>query len=343
MAYSKTDAAKALGISKKELEDRAKSAGFHATEDYWNSIGGAAAPIIEKITNEIIAIDRQLDEMAGPLSLTDEEKNAFLQKAIDEVTPYFEKKRAELEAGLEEGRVRTAEDILDTIRDVELDTNQLLAKYDLSTAQTEEEFVERMGALTSNTENEILQKTDDWRQRLEGLKFNQIRRGVFTSGFAKKERAQQQARKELELQNIQQRSQQQAQALETGKKYDLEQIQLAREAARNRRISTIGTPEERQRTEEEALGTLGYGNISQLPSDIEIERQRTERGVSPIYNKNVLDDLSEERRKAELSRAGELESDELAIRDAAYDRQREKILAQRASKARSLASYGRYV
>jgi len=43
MAYNKTDAARELGISKKELENRAKAAGYDNTEQYYWSLGNFAA------------------------------------------------------------------------------------------------------------------------------------------------------------------------------------------------------------------------------------------------------------------------------------------------------------
>src|SRR3989304_3115881 len=112
MAYSKSATAQQLGISKDELESKAKSAGFNSTEAYISANGGGAGLISksfkDKITQDIIAIDKQLDELFK-IGLTDAEKEQFLQKAIAEIQPYYDKKTAEINQQLQEGKIRTAE------------------------------------------------------------------------------------------------------------------------------------------------------------------------------------------------------------------------------------------
>ena len=340
MSYSKKQAAKSLGISKKELEKRAKSGGFDSTESYWNSIGGAAAPITEALKKELIAIDRQLFEMTPYLSLSDEEIQQFLDKAIEEVEPYYTRKKSELESQLKEGKVRTAEDTLDLMRDIERETSEALQRFDLSTAATEEEFTDRLASLTARTEDEVAMKKDDWRQRIETSRLGQIQRGMFTSGIAGKERRELQERKELELDSVGRRAEEQETELGREKKFDLQQIQLAREAAQNRRIEAIGTPEEKTKTEQEALGTLGYESAGQLGSDAEIAQQRTKRGITPSYNKYAMTDLEEKRRLGVESRKLELQEGELARRNQEYDMQRKNIMSERARKAKELQTYG---
>jgi len=75
--YSKSDAAKSLNISGDELKRRAKAAGFSDTESYYNSIGGASAPLIESISKQMVEFDRQIEELTPYLSLSDEEKQAL--------------------------------------------------------------------------------------------------------------------------------------------------------------------------------------------------------------------------------------------------------------------------
>jgi hypothetical protein len=91
MGYSKSAFAKELGISKKELENRAKNAGFSTTEDYYNAIGGAAGHMKQQIIDQIVALDRQLHDLPG-IHFTDDELTNFLNKAIEQVQPYYDRK-----------------------------------------------------------------------------------------------------------------------------------------------------------------------------------------------------------------------------------------------------------
>lgn len=301
-----------------------------------------AWPLVSTLKNEIVSLDRQLDEL-GPLSLTDEEKQAFLERAIELVTPYFNKKEAEYQKRLEEGEIQTAFDTLDDIRDIEQETRELLADFDLSTAETEEEFANRLGALTAQTEDQIEEKQRYWAQAIENEKRNQIQRGIFSSGIGKKERDRLAQQREMQLGNIQERAQEQQTELETTKKYNLENIRLAREAAQQRRINAIGTPEERLQTEQKALSTLGYENMGQLPSDVAWEQRTGTLGYTPLYNKSVLSDLEEERLKSVESRKQELQAGELGRREQEYEQRRKKLLADRAEKASKLNKYGVYI
>lgn len=337
MAYSKGKFAEELGISRDELEKRAKKAGFDTTEDYYNSIGGPAWKIVDAIKKEVVALDRQLHSL-GPLSLSDEEIETFLNKAIQEVQPYYDRKTEEINAQLSEGKLRTAEDQLLYIQNVEQEIGEVLQQYDLSTAQTEEEFANRLGALTSQTEDEIESKTYDWKQRIEDVKFNQIQKGIFASGIGGEKRQELAERKETEVGNIAQRAEERQTELETGKKYDLENIRLARESAQQRRIQQIGTPEETERMKQDAMSLTG----GPIGPQADIATQRAERGIAPIYNKQALTDLEEERRNSVLSRQQELQNTELDIRNQEYNKQREQILAERAKKASQLKNYGIY-
>ena len=337
MSYSKSEFAKELGVSPQEVAKRAKAAGFDSTEDYYNSLGGPAWRITEAIKNELVALDRQLHSL-GPLSLSDEEIETFLNKAIQEVQPYYDRKSEEINTQLAEGKIRTAEDQLFYIQNVEQEIGELFQHYDLSTAQTEEEFANRLGALTSRTEDEIESKTYDWKQRIEDVKFNQIQQGIFSSGIGGEKRQELAERKETEVGNIQQRSQEQQTELDTARKYDIENIRLARESAQQRRIQQIGTPEETERLKQDAMSLTG----GPIGPQADLARQRAERGIAPIYNTQALTDLEEERRGRVLSRHQELQDTEKAIRDETFNKQREQILAERAKKQSQLKNYGIY-
>ena len=292
--------------------------------------------LVSSIQNEIIQLDRQLQELGKYLSLTDDEISTIIEKAITEVQPYYDRKNAEIEAQLAEGKVRTAEEQLLTINEIEQETSALLESYDLSTAETEEDFLNRMGALTAQTEDEIAAKTEDFRQRFENVKMGQIQSGVFSSGIGGKKRAEEEANKQREIGATEERSLETKTQLESRAKYDLENVRLAREAAQQRRIREIGTPEETEAQRQEAMGILG-GDVA---SRTAVEAARTQRGISPLYNKQALTDLEEEKRKSVLSRQEELKSQQLAERNTEYEQMREKILAERARKASQLQTYG---
>lgn len=342
MAYSKSKTAKQLGISKQELEDRAKKEGYKHTEDYVNAHGGVGGLIAEKlrksVTKEIVAIDRQLDAL-WDIGLTDQEKQTFLDKAIEEVTPYYENKQKEIERKLEEGSIRTAEDILVTMREIEEETAEKLSYYNLQESETEEDFVNKLADITATSEEDRAIKLDDWRQRVETAKVNQVQTGVFSSGVGAKKRSELEARKALELQASERRAQAESTQLESSKKYNIEQIKLARQAAEQERTRMLGTPEQQAETRSAALATTGYSDISQLPSATELEAQRTARGTTPLYDRSALTDLGEERKRAIESTKLELENQRKAEKEQEYEKQRQKLLADRALKYSQLQTF----
>jgi len=340
--YSKSGTAKQLGISGDELKKRAKAAGYNSTEDYINASGGVAGILAkglkDSIIKDITEIDRQLDSLFD-IGLTQEEKDAFLQKAITEIQPYYDSKSKELQDSIREGKIRTAEDALATIKEVEQTTMQTLARYDLSTAQTEEEFITRLSDITATKGEDMALKAMTWRDRIETAKINQIQSGQFTSGVGAQKRQQLEQQKSLELGAVERKAQVAQTGLETEKKYTLDQIRLARESAQQARTRQIGAPVETEETKQSALGTLGYSDINQLPNQTELERLRTERGVSPIYNKTAVTDLERQRLADVESTNLELQKQHEAENTAIYEKQRQKLLADKAAKAAQLGTY----
>ena len=340
--YSKTQAAKSLGISRDELASRAKKAGFSDTESYYESIGGVSAPIIEAISKEMVALDRQIDELTPYLSLTDQEKQAFLNKAIEQITPYYDRKTKELEASLKEGKVRTAEDILGNIKQIDEETKTELAKYDLSQAQTEEDFLNRLADITTSKDEDIAVKREDYRQRIETLKANQIQSGTLTSGIGAKKRADQERLKTMEESMIARKAETDTTAITAAKTQTIDQYALARKAAEEQRIRKIGTPSEVASTQAQAMQTVGIQDINQLGSPEEIARRRAERGITPSLDQTQLPELQGERQKAGVATAQELQADELARREQTYGLQRDKITAERARKAAQIGALRGY-
>ena len=340
--YSKSQAAKSLGISGDELKRRAKAAGFSDTESYYNSVGGSSAPIVESITKQIVELDRQIDEMTPYLSLTDQEKQAFLDKAIQQITPYYENKKAEIEASLKEGKVKTAEDILTSIRQVDEETKAQLANFDLAQAQTEEDFLNRIADITSTTSEDLATKREDYRQRLEILKANQVQSGTLTSGIGAKKRTEQETLKAMEEAAIQRKAQAETTGVQTQEKYNLQNIALARQAAEQARIRKIGTPSEVASTQSAAMQTAGLNDIGQLKSPGELARLRAERGISPSDDRTQLTSLEGQRQRAGVATQQELQADELARRQQEYGSQIDKIKAEQARKASQISSLRGY-
>ena len=336
--YSKSKMAASLGITPDEFKRRAKKAGFSSTEEYWNYIGGASAPLIEAISKQMVDMDRQIEELAPYLSLSAEEKQAFLDKALQEITPYYDRKTAELNASLQAGKVRTAEDILNYIRTTEEETTSLLSKYNLESAQNEEEFINRIADITSTKGEDIAAKTEDYRQRMEILKFDQIQKGVLTSGIGAKTRAEQDAQKQMQLSQIERGAQAQTTTAETTQKYNIEQIQLARQAAEQARVRAIGTPAEVDYTKQQAMQTAGITDPTQLKSPQELARLRAESGVVSETDASKLTELEAEKLRAREATAQELQAGELGIKEAQYGMTRDQILAERAKKAAQVAA-----
>jgi uncharacterized protein YjdB len=301
-----------------------------------------SAPIIEAISKEMVELDRQIDELTPYLSLTDEEKTAFLNKAIEQITPYYDRKTSELEASLKEGKVRTAEDILGNIKQIDEETKAELANYDLRTAQTEEDFLNRLADITSTKDEDIAVKREDYRQRIETMKANQIQQGTLTSGIGAKKRAEQERLKSMEEAQISRQAETQTISAETAKTQTIEQYTLARKAAEEQRVRKIGTPSEVASTTASALQTTGLTDINQLQSPEELARLRAERGINPSYDQTQIPELQAEKSKAGVATQQELQADELARREQTYGLQRDKITAERAEKARRLSTLRGY-
>ena len=317
MAYSKKRAAASLGISKKEFEKRAKEAGFDSTEAYWDSIGGDMAPFEQAMIKDILAFNRQIDEVSRYISFTEEEDQSFTDRAIEEIMPYYDSKKAEIEEGIKEGKLQTAEDILSTIREVEAQTKSTLAKWDLTQAANEEEFIDKLADLTATTAEDLAYKKQDFKQRLEDTKFDLIQKGTLTGGTGRRIMREERESQALEEQALTRRAEAKETALERGKKYDLEAVQLARQDAEQKRIRLIGSPEEAAAAEAEARERTGYG-VEGLPSEMGITRAREERDIEPLdYREAKLTEL-------ERKRVADVETTKLELEKAERTRREEE-------------------
>ena len=65
--------------------------------------------IIKQLSEQLIALDRQIEEVTPQLELTEDEINAFMEKAIADIEPWYQQKVGDIEKSREEGRIQTAE------------------------------------------------------------------------------------------------------------------------------------------------------------------------------------------------------------------------------------------
>ena len=117
----------------------------------------------------------------------------------------------------------------------------------------------------------------------------------------------------------------------------MERIALARESSAKERIRKIGTTEEEAATTAGALGTTGYEDLDALPSEEELARQRAERDTT-IYSPTALTELGQRRFEAKESRARELETTEIGVKEQEYQANIKKYLAEQAGKRPKLGS-----
>jgi len=289
----------------------------------------------DRLKREISEIVTELDAKLSDvrLGLTDEERDAFLKKAIEQVKPYYDKKRAEIEKGISTGKIRDAEDVLASIRTVREDTENLLAKYNIDRAETEEELVNTLADITATKEETLDAKKSEWTERIRNVKMGQVQTGVLTSGIGRGRIGELLERQTAEREAIERRAGAAETKAQTGVKYDLQRVALARKAAEQERVRRIGTAGQEAATVQEALGTAGLTGMEQLPSLAELARRR---GAEPttIYKPEALTALTEEQRRAGEAQAMEFEAEEKAIRATEYDILKKKTLADMAGKYR---------
>lgn len=280
----------------------------------------------DTIANIIIDLETQLDQIPG-IVLTEEEKNNFLQQAISEIAPYYDKKRAEIEDSINKGKIQSAEDVLVAIRDVSEKVADTLKKYDIEQAQTEEEFVNTLADITA-TEGENLDTLRyNWKERIKGVKQGQVEKGTLTSGIGQKEIADLLARQGTEETTLARRAETARTTTQTAYKYNLQNIAAAREAIQKEKARYLGTPEQQAATTQAALGRAGISSLAELPSEAEIARRRGEEPFT-LYRPESLTELEEERKRATESRKLALQQEELDIRAVRYNAEKQRAALQ---------------
>jgi len=93
MSYSKGDFANSLGISRKELENKAKDAGFNTTEAYYNSTGGTGTTQADIQAREQGQMDdfmgRYQGAVAGQASMSDVWDRISQETGLQETGQYY--------------------------------------------------------------------------------------------------------------------------------------------------------------------------------------------------------------------------------------------------------------
>lgn len=298
------------------------------------AVGDLTPFLVDEISNQIIELENKLASIPG-VSLTQEEMDAFLEKAIDQVEPYYNQKKSEIEKGIKEGTIRNAEDTLMLLRTVKSDVAQNLAKYDIDQAQNEEEFVNRMAEITAIKGENLDSKKFEWLNRLDTAKKDLVQNGIYDSGIGMKEISNLEARKRQELDSVNRAADTAKTETETANKFSLERIALARQAVTDERKRRIGDESQSAALEAKAKTDLGLTGDQQIGSEADIAYARAQRNT-PVYSPQDLTTLEEEKRKAIESRKLSLQQEELDIRKTEEERQRQAIQAQIASKQRQM-------
>jgi len=259
----------------------------------------ANARFKQELTDRLIDIDIAISQL--PIFLSDAEKDAYLQKATEMVQPYYEKKFAELEAGIKEGKIRTAEDLLISLRNSEVEFEEQFKELDIRNAQTEEEFVNTLSEMTSQRAEDVETNKLNWIDRVNAAGMENQTGGAALKPF-KREQA-----------NIERKANFAQTNLETETKYTKERIALARQVAEKRRKLAIGDETQTAASKEGLMNEAGLEDAN--ISEIELNRQRAARGIQPVYYGDQAKSALEEQKKTDvLSRQRELEENEKAIR-----------------------------
>lgn len=347
MAYKQVDSRifETQNYNPVQRDQWAREAGYTGYDDFMDQYnrGLSGEPdqqkaAKQKLINDITKIINDLEDKLATLPnvvLSQAELDAFLQKAIAEIKPWYEQRLTEVQAGIKEGQIRNAEDMLKFMRNTEAEISKLLAKYDIDQAKTEEDFINQMADITASRDEDIALKRDDWRMRLEDARLGQTKTGILTSGVGQKRLEDLKARQEMEEQNLLRQYGSQQTKVEIAKKYDLQNIQLARQQAEAERLNKIGTPEQQEVARAQLRQTLGIAEGQAEPSDLEMAQRRASNDIT-VYKPEELNRLAEERAIREESRFGEMRVNEEEQLRLQREEQRRYLEAEKAKKQREL-------
>ena len=303
------------------------------------AVGDLKPFLIDEISNQLIELEDKLNKIPG-VSLTQEEQDSFLKKALDQITPYFEQKKSEIEKGIREGFIRTAEDTLALIQQVKNEVKNSFQKYDIDQAQTEDEFVAKMADITSAEGEAVESKVYEWQQRMQEAKMNLGKKGILSSGIGMKQLSELEKRQQAEKEAIARRAEQAKTEATTVKKFSLDRVALARQQITDERKRRIGEPTQTAEMEAKAREAAGLAPDQNL-SETDILNNRQARNTK-VYDPTALNSLEEERRTALESRKLSLQTEEIDRRTAQEKAQRDAINAQMAAKQRELQNVRGY-
>jgi len=281
-----------------------------------NSTGSLEQEAEDRMVNDTAdLISEYLDKLnrADNITFSDEELQNFLDKATAEVQPYYDKRLAEIKTGIQEGQIQDAEDLLIALRRSKDEVEMSLKKYDLEEAQTEEEFINTLAQITSQEGEDLELSRLNWRDRVNQARNQQVQKGIQTSGIGKQETATLNQRADIEQSGIARRADEKQLALETGKKYSLENIALAREAVQRERVRKYGTEDEATALEQGLKDRAGVEGDDF--SEIGLLSNRAKRNVT-AYKPEALTQTEEERKRAIESRKLRLQEEERLAKSA---------------------------
>ena len=299
--------------------------------------GNTKQILVNEISKQLIELEDRLGQIPN-VTFTTEELDAFMNKAIAEITPYYDKKKEEIEKGIKEGKIQTAEDTLALIERVKMDVQNNFAKYDIDQAQTEEEFINRLADITASSNEATDTKRFEWKQRLQDARIGQVQKNIFTSGVGQKQITDLETRKQQELKAIERQTGQALTETNTTKKFSLDRIALARQAITDERKRRIGEPTQTDALEAQARADIGLTADQQIGSEADIAYNRAQRNTK-VYDPTALSSLEEERRAALEKTNLDIKQNEEDIRNSEYEAQRKKILAEQSRKQLELNSY----
>lgn len=303
-----------------------------------NASGGNTKQIlVNEISQQLIELEDKLAQIPN-VSFTQQEKDAFMQKAITDITPWYEKTKADIEKGIKEGKIRTAEDTLALVARVKMDVKNSFQKYDIEEAQTEEEFTQKLAEITSDSEEAVETKKYEWTQRLNDAKLGLEKSGIYSSGIGQKKLADLQARQEAEKAALERRTEVAKQQQETVKKFSLDRVAIARQAITDDRKRRIGDPVTTAQLETGAKAELGLGADQEIGSEADLAYQREQRNTK-VYDPTALDALEEDKYSRQASKFQTIQTEEKDARESEYESQRKVLLAQQAKKQLELNSY----
>ena len=287
----------------------------------------ALIEMIDTTANTILDLEKKLNDVGNTVALTAKESDALLQKAIAQVEPYYNIKKAEIEAGIKEGTIRDAEDLYNQIQSVQNETNKLLSSYNIDEAQTEEEFINKIADITASSEENLAAKKIEWKNRIDDTKATQVQTGVLTSGIGKKRVGDLQEQQALQANTIASQAERAKTQTTTSQKFNLERIKLARETVQKERERQIGTEGETVSTIDKLNTTLGVQQGGTIGDRASVLEARAGRNVSTARPED-LTNITEERKRAIESRKLNLQADELAIRRQKEADARTKIMSE---------------